>query len=204
MARPREFDEIVVLDAAVKCFWRRGYDATSVRDLGAEMGLAAPSLYNAFGDKRALYRKALERYMEQSARARIAVLEATLPPKQAIQAFIADIIERSIADRARRGCMLVNAAIEVAPHDAEIGAEVAGRLGEIEDFFRRMIVAAQADGSVPPERDAGDLARLLLGVTLGIRVLARARPDRKLLEGVARPALAMLSWPRRSTRRKER
>jgi TetR/AcrR family transcriptional regulator, transcriptional repressor for nem operon len=188
----------------VNCFWERGYEATSVRDLAAEMGITGPSLYNAFGDKRSLFRKALERYMQQSARARIARLESTLPPKQAIQAFIAEIVAHSLDDRDRRGCFLVNTALEIAPHDAEIGAEVADKLGEVEAFFRRAISTAQEKGTVPPHGDPKDLARLLLGVTLGIRVLARSKPDRKLLEGVARPALALLDWPQRSKRGNKR
>ena len=204
MARPREFDEAVVLDAAVNCFWTQGYEATSVRDLAAEMGITGPSLYNAFGDKRSLFRTALERYVQLWTRARISEVETKLPPKEAVRAFIAGIIERSLDDPDRRGCMLVNAALEIAPHDDEIGAEVAVWLGEIEGFFRRAIAAAQRAGSVPPERDARDLARLLLGVTLGIRVLARANPDRKLLEGVARPALALLDLPVQAKRGKRR
>jgi TetR/AcrR family transcriptional regulator, transcriptional repressor for nem operon len=71
---------------------------------------------------------------------------------------------------------------------------VAARLGEIEAFFRRAITAGQADGSVPPGRDPTDLARLLLGLTLGLRVLARSNPQRELLEGVVRPALALLDY----------
>src|SRR6516165_4217971 len=136
MARPREFDESVVLDAAVNCFWTRGYEATSVRDLAAEMGITGPSLYNAFGDKRSLFRTALERYVQLWTRARIA--------------------------------------------------------------------EAEAEGTVPRECDAKDLARLLLGVTLGVRVLARANPNRTLLEGVARPALALLDAPVQSKKGKRR
>ena len=89
----------------------------------------------------------------------------------------------------------MNTPLEIAPHDPEPGAEVAAHLGEIEAFFRRVIAAAQAEGSVPPDRDPADLARLLLGVTLGVRVLARSKPQRELLEGVVRPALALLDWP---------
>lgn len=163
-----------------------------MRDLASRMGITGTSLYNAFGDKRSLFRRVLELYAERSTRARIARLEATLPPTEAIRAFLAEIIERSLDDRDRRGCLLVNSALEIAPHDSELGAEIARRLAEIEAFFRRAITAAQAAGSVPPERDAKDLARLLLGVTLGIRVLARSQPSRALLEGVARPALALL------------
>ena len=198
MARPREFDETAALDAAIDCFWRDGYEATSVRDLAAAMGITGTSLYNAFGDKRSLFRQALQRYAQRSTRERIARLESTMPPKQAVCAFLGEIVERSLDDRDRRGCLLVNSALEVAPHDPELGAEVAARLGEIEAFFRRSVTAAQADGSVPPDRDPADLARLLLGVTLGVRVLARSKPQRELLEGTVRPALALLDWPDRA------
>ncbi|HEY5607271.1 MAG TPA: TetR/AcrR family transcriptional regulator [Alphaproteobacteria bacterium] len=192
MARPRTFEETSALDAAMNCFWRRGYEATSVRDLASAMGIGGTSLYNAFRDKRTLFVRALERYMDGATRERIARLEQTLPPKQAVQRFIGDIIERSVNDPDRRGCFLINSALEVAPHDPELGDEIARRLSEIEGFFRRAIKAGQADGTIPRDRDARDLARLLLGVLLGIRVLARSKPERALLEGVARPALALL------------
>ena len=127
MARPREFDETTALDAAMDCFWRDGYEATSVRDLAARMGITGASLYNAFGDKRSLFREVLQRYAERSTRERIARLESTLPPKQAVVAFLGEIVERSV-DGDRRGCLLVNTALEIAPHDPVLGAEVAGHL----------------------------------------------------------------------------
>jgi len=192
MARPREFDEVTALEAAIECFWHRGYEATSVRDLADKMGISGPSLYNAYGDKRALFVQALEHYLDHSARALIERLENSLPPKQAIRRFIEEIIEHSVSDRERRGCFLINAALEVAPHDRKLGAFVADRFAEIEAFFYRSIKAAQAEGAIPRDRSAKDLARLLLGVLLGIRVLARSRPERALLEGVARPAFALL------------
>jgi TetR/AcrR family transcriptional repressor of nem operon len=199
MARPREFDEGEALDAAMDCFWRDGYEATSVRALAGRMGITGASLYNAFGDKRSLFREVLQRYAERSTRERIERLESSLPPKHAVRAFLGEIVERSV-DGHRRGCLLVNTALEVAPHDPELGTAVAARLGEIEAFFRRAITAAQTDGSVPHDRDPADLARLLLGVTLGLRVLARSKPQRELLEGVVRPALALLDYPDRPNR----
>jgi len=192
MARPLEFDETAALEAAIGCFWRRGYEATSVRDLAASMGVSAPSLYNTYGDKHALFVQALEHYLDHTTRARIKRLEDTLLPKQAVRKFIEEIIDRSVGDRERRGCFLINSALEIAPHDAKLSALIADRLAEIERFFHRSIRRAQAEGSVPRNRSAKDSARLLLGVLLGIRVLARVRPERALLEGVARPALAQL------------
>jgi TetR/AcrR family transcriptional repressor of nem operon len=192
VARPKEFDEECALGAAIECFWRRGYEATSVRDLTAAMGISAPSLYNTFGDKRALFLKALQSYLDQSAGAMIKRLEESLPPKEAVRRFLEEIIEHSVGDRERRGCFLINSALEVAPHDSELSEFIATRFGEIEAFFHRSIKAAQAEGTISRDRAPRDLARLLLGVLLGIRVLARSKPNRALLEGVARPALALL------------
>ena len=103
----------------MECFWRRGYEATSVRDLSDAMGLTAPSIYNAFGDKRQLFGRALEHYLEHTTRGRLLRLEETFSPKQAIKRFFAEIVDHSINDRQRKGCFLVNSALEIAPHDAK-------------------------------------------------------------------------------------
>jgi len=194
MARPREFDEGAVLDKAVQCFWNRGYEATSVRDLIDQTGLTGASLYNAFGDKRALYQKALDRYVDRSVAQRIRHC-GILPPKQAIAAFFADIVERSLNDRQHKGCMLVNTALEVAPHDPGFQEIVAKVLNQIEGFFFQHLKAGQADGSITASMPAEVLARHLLGVLMGVRVLARVKPERELLEGAIAPALAFLDAP---------
>src|ERR1700724_41241 len=103
MPRPREFSEIAALDAAVDCFWQRGYEATSMRDLAASMGISAPSLYNAFGDKQTLFARALERYLDCTTRDRLHRYEKSLPPKRAIHQFFAALIDHSINDRERKG-----------------------------------------------------------------------------------------------------
>src|SRR5260370_42636091 len=87
MARPREFDEPAVLDAAMQRFWQYGYEATSVRDLADAMGITGASLYNAYGDKRSLFRRSLDHYLDQSFHERIGRFERNLPPRQAIEAF---------------------------------------------------------------------------------------------------------------------
>src|SRR6186997_3046942 len=135
MARFKDFDEERALDDAVDCFWKRGYEATTVRDLADAMRIGGASLYNAYGDKRALFGRSLERYANRSMRERIARLEAAHRPKEAIRAFLAEIVERSLKDRERKGCLLVNSALDVAPHDVEIGKVVAGYLDELRAFF---------------------------------------------------------------------
>jgi len=191
MARPREFDEEAVLDAAVQCFWTRGYEATSVRDLIEETGITGASLYNAFGDKRALYERALDHYVEGSISDRIRRCE-DLAPREAIGAFFSEILRRSLGDRQHKGCMLVNAALDVAPHDPDVQKIVAGVLVRMEAFFFNCVRAGQADGTITRSLSAENIARHLLGVLMGVRVLARVRPERALLEGVVVAALALL------------
>lgn len=177
------------------CFWRRGYEATSVRDLADAMNITGASLYNAFGDKSALFRSVLDRYLDRGVRVRIARLESSYPPKDAIRRLLIEVVERSLVDTDRRGCLLVNSALEIAPHDRKLGAHIGACLAEIEGFFRRSIEAAQAEGTVAAQCAARDTARLLLSALLGIRVLARSRPERPLLEGIVRAALGALDPP---------
>jgi TetR/AcrR family transcriptional repressor of nem operon len=191
MARPREFDEETALEAAMNCFWTQGFESTSVRDLAGQMGITGASLYNAFGDKRSLYRQALAYYLVTSVRDRVSRLER-LPPLSAIRTFFDEVIERSVTDEQRRGCMLVNAALELAPYDAEFQKIVADEMVFIETFFRGCIAAGQKDGTISADRPAAELAKLLLSVLLGIRVLARIRPLRTVLEGAAGGVLELL------------
>ena len=175
------FDEGTAIEAAMQRFWTAGYAATSVRDLGEAMGLGQASVYNAFGDKRTLFTQCLDRYLDDNMRARIARVEKTLPPRQAIENFLIEIVERSLENRL--GCLLVNSALEVAPHDPDIADVVAARIGELEAFFRRCVIAGQRDGSISPELDAKILRGLLLTTVMGLRVLAEAIPPGRFSRG---------------------
>jgi TetR/AcrR family transcriptional repressor of nem operon len=192
LARPREFNEADVLDAATQCFWLHGYEATSVRALAEQMGITGASLYNTFNDKQSLYRRALDHYLNQTVRERIVRLEESLSPREAIRAFLDEVIKRSLRDKQRRGCLLVNSALEVAPHDPEIRRLVTQELQQIQGFFHRCLLKGQKAGTITTAQSAEDMSKLFLGVLLGIRVLARTAPQRDLLEGVARPALSLL------------
>lgn len=195
MARPREFDEDRVLDAAVACFWRRGYAATSVQDLIGGTGVGAASLYNAFGDKRSLFLQALDFYLDHNLRERIARLSKLPSPAAAISAFFAESIARSLADPEHRGCLLVNTALEVTPQEPALRQKVSEEFERMRNFFRDRLVAAQASGEIPAAGPVEDNASQLLALVLGVRVLARTAPDLQLLESVVRPALASLGLP---------
>jgi TetR/AcrR family transcriptional repressor of nem operon len=195
MARPREFDERVVLDAVVDRFWTKGYGATSTRDLTDRTGLTPSSMYAAFGDKRRLFRRALDHYLGRL-REKMCSLETEKAPAKAITGFFEDTIERTLADSLQRGCMLVNSALEVSTQDAEFRDAIGSELKLMEAFFRDRFRAGQERGDISHAHSADDAARQLLAVLLGIRVLARIRPERDLLMGAAGQTLQLLGLPR--------
>jgi TetR/AcrR family transcriptional repressor of nem operon len=130
--------------------------------------------------------------VERSFGDRVARFEGRLPPREAIHAFFGEIIERSVSDPQRKGCLLVNSALDVAPHDPQFRRAIGKVLLRVEAFFRRCVEAGQRNGTIATAQSAEDLARLLLAVLLGIRVLARGCPKRELLESVLRPVSALL------------
>lgn len=182
MGRPRSFDENKVLDSALTCFWGRGYEATSIRDLIEAMGISGPSLYNAFGDKRELYVEALEHYCRTRTHPLLERIEREQCGVGAIVAFFGEVVDRTIGDRERRGCFLVNSALEVAPHDKMLAKVVSAHLDAIRGFLRRQLQSAQSSGEIEEAIEPSGSADHLLSVLLGVRVLARSQPERELLE----------------------
>ena len=195
MARPRNFDEDSVLDAVAEAFWTHGYEGTSTRDLVQYTGLTQPSLYNAFGDKRALFLRALDHYLEHTLRERIQRLESSMPPDRAITAFFREIVERSVSDEHRRGCMLVNAALGMSPEDEEFRELIAEEMSLMRAFFERCMKAGLKSGAIERVMSADAAATSLLAVLLGVRVLARVDPKPALLSNAVGPTLAMLKLP---------
>jgi TetR/AcrR family transcriptional repressor of nem operon len=195
MARPRTFDDATILAAAVDAFWIRGYEGTSTRDLVKCTGLNQPSLYNAFGDKRSLYRRSLEHYLECSVRDRIRRLESLPHAGMAITGFFAEVLDRTLNDPLHRGCLLVNSALEVTAQDPDLRQAVADELETIRSFFRGRLHAfsLQRDGAA--RIDASPGANHLLSVLLGVRVLARVNPDPACVTEAIDIALNSLGLP---------
>lgn len=189
MGRPREFDQPAALAAATDAFWRRGYEATSVRDLAQAMSITGASLYNAFGDKRSLFRHCLEGYLDSHVRRRIRDLDASVDPLGGIRAFFDDLVEASLRDR--RGCLLVNSAMEIAPWDGELAELIQTSLDEIEEGFCRALSRLPPTGEPPASPDTRTTAQLMLSAIVALRVLARAGGDGERLRSIARSAVAL-------------
>jgi TetR/AcrR family transcriptional repressor of nem operon len=167
-----------------------------VRDLIDKTRITGASLYNAFGDERTLFAKSLDRYVENSVADRIRRCRA-LPPREAIEAFFSDVLKRSLEDPERKECMLVNTALDAAPPDEAFRENVAAVLMRIEMFFLGRIESGQADATIASLLPAEDMARHLLSVLMGLRVLARVRPEPALLKGIVASALGMLDCARK-------
>jgi TetR/AcrR family transcriptional repressor of nem operon len=192
VARTKEFEPEMALDSAMDLFWRRGYEATSVHDLLAEMGIGRGSMYDTFGDKRALFLAALDRFEESRVSRADEILENSASAVEGIRRLFETTIEGLVSYEPRRGCLLANTAVELAPHDEEVAARISRYVRHTEDAFERVLVRGRATGEIPADRDPKALARFLVSTLHGVRVLARAGVDRAVLDDSVRMALEVL------------
>ena len=192
MSRPKAFDPTTALARAMDLFWAKGYEATSVQDLTDHLGIGRASLYATFGDKRNLYLQALEHYRTNEATGLAELLASADPVLPAIRTVLEQAVSDAVDVRPSRGCLAVNAAAEVAPHDAEVCTLVDRTLGDIETALHDALVRAQANGELPTDRDARALASFVACTVNGIRVTGKARPDRDRLGDVVDVTMAAL------------
>lgn len=190
MARTKEFEPLEALDAAMELFWRKGYEAASMRELLDAMGIGRGSFYDTFGDKHTLFLSALDRFREVR----------TLWVEEALRweglGGVEEVFRRSLDGlyqfRPPRGCLLANSAVELAPHDPEVAARISDSIGRTEDAFQGALERAGNRGEIPSDSDPRALARFLVNTLHGLRVLARAGADRETLEDTVRVALGAL------------
>lgn len=199
MARTKEFDPDAALQAALELFWRRGYEATSMADLVTHLGIARASIYATFGSKHELYAKALERYGEQHGPDLATELSQPGPALPAVRAVVRRFAAESATDDERRGCFITNTAIELAPHDPAMARRVGANWDSIETALTSALIRAGAQGELSPERDPRTLARMLLVLLQGIRVIGRSTDRPGLLTEAAEQALALLEPPGTTT-----
>ncbi len=192
MARPREFETLDALEHAMRVFWAKGYQATSLRDLTGAMGLSKSSLYETFGSKHALFVAAIDYFIDTTIGRAEAGLDGAASAPAAIAELFDDVIDAAVARDDRRGCFICNCAVEVSPHDSEAAARVRAGLDRLERALQRAVDRGQKAGDIRAEHDPGALARYLTSSLNGLRVVAKANPDRAALEDVARIVLAAL------------
>lgn len=191
MARPKEFDPEQVLDKAMEVFWRKGYEATSIEDLVTRMGINRGSLYETFGDKQQLFLAAMDRYCNGMAVQRLKVLDQPGPALPTIKSFVRDMVRMALATR-RKGCLIANTAMELAPHEKVIGDRVACALGDVEDAFFTAFQRAKVNGELRRGQNPRALARYLTTMLQGVIVMYKAGTSTEALRDAVETGLSVL------------
>ncbi|MBL3671494.1 TetR/AcrR family transcriptional regulator [Streptomyces sp. M2CJ-2] len=193
MARTKEFDPDAALQSALELFWRRGYEATSMTDLVEHLGIGRASLYATFGSKHELYLKALDRYAETRDAALLAELSQPGPALPAVRAVVRRFAAEAASPEGRlNGCFVTNTAAELAPHDPAAARRVEISWEHVETLLHSALVRAQAQGELPEGRDPRALARMLLVLLQGVRIVGKASNDPARVRDAAEQALALL------------
>jgi TetR/AcrR family transcriptional repressor of nem operon len=189
MARTKEFDPDTAVTAAMRVFWSRGYEATSVQDLTDALSIGRQSLYATFGSKSQLFALALERYRELNAAVLLESLSQQGPVLPRLHGLLRAVADDALADPDRRGCFMVNAAMERVPADPDTARSVGATLDALEDGIAAALARAQDSGEVTSSRPARELAAFLVTAIQGLRVVGKAAPDRRRLDDAVRVVL---------------
>ncbi|MEU4547604.1 TetR/AcrR family transcriptional regulator [Nonomuraea dietziae] len=197
MARPRSFDEDRVLDTAMRTFWANGYESTSTRDLCEALGLDRSSVYNAFTNKRELFKRALTRYMDATTADQLRILDdQELPAIERIRALFAKILQTEAENRRDGyglGCLTVNTTMELAGRDPEIALMLDRNTEYRVANLSAVIKSGQREGAIASTRDPVELARFVNAVIAGIRVAAQGGAADVTLEAIAATAMDALA-----------
>ena len=146
----KSFDEEEVIDKAMEIFWEKGYEPASMADLIEGTGINRGSLYNAFGGKEQMFIRSLLKYDHANRREVLAQLEALDDPKEAFHRLFEGLVKEASSDTHKKGCFMINTALNLSAHPKEIQKIVTKGLGETEAFFRRGLKWLKRVGRCPP------------------------------------------------------
>lgn len=190
--RPRAFEPDVALGQAMDLFWKEGFAATSLDDLSAATGLNRPSLYGAFGDKRALYLQAYERYRRQSRETFGPLFAQAAPLADKLRKILSAALDLYLSgEEGPRGCFTVLTASSDAIADPEVRPIVAEALAGMDRNFERLFAQARDAGELPSETDPRRLARITSAMLHSASVRARAGVPRAEIEPFIADIVAM-------------
>lgn len=192
MPRPKEFNPDEAIEKAMQVFWHKGYEATSMEDLLTAMDLNRGSLYDTFGDKRALFLKAMDRYCSGFVGPKFSLLDQPGPALPTLRRFVQRMIESALADPQRRGCLITNTVMELAPHEKGIAGKLNQALKMGEDAFFGLLARAKKQGELSLDKDPRALARFLTTMMQGTIVMIKAGAPADVVQQTAETALSTL------------
>ncbi|WP_171162095.1 TetR/AcrR family transcriptional regulator [Streptomyces sp. I05A-00742] len=175
MARPRQFDEQNAVNSATELFWRRGYHATSVRDLGDELKLTPSSLYRTFTDKHTLFLRALDHYRAtESTQARQRLDASDRPVREVLREWMLWLVTCPAGGESGRGCFVVNTATELGTADDQVHERTEAAFAVTRQALHAVLAEGRERGELSTDLDIGGAAELLFTTVLGLRVRERA------------------------------
>lgn len=191
--RPRSFDREAALQQAMEVFWARGFEGTSMADLTVAMGIKAPSLYAAFGDKETLFREAVEHYRTTDGSLTSKALHEAVTTREAIERMLMAATRTLTLKGKPHGCLVVLGATNCAPSNGAANEFLRGlRLATSQDIRGRLAQGAE-NGELPKGANIDDLTAYFVTVLHGMSLQARDGAARKTLEAIVRTAMAI--WP---------
>jgi AcrR family transcriptional regulator len=202
--RPRAYDADTAIAQAMSAFWQFGYSATSLDQLSDATDMNRPSLYAAFGDKRALYLQTLDRYTERSKEGIAKAFDPQLSLAAGLQRFYDYALASYLpSGDPARGCYLIGTAVTEALGDEEVRTRLARALREFEWMVEARIKQARDDGEIDATADPQALAMIALAVLYSMAIRSRAGESRALLKSVAATAIDLICGraPARKRRR---
>ena len=195
LPRIKEYDEAALLDQTMEAFWSQGYDGTSIDALVGRTGVNRASLYSVYPDKRALFIAGIRRYLDLVVEDNIRRLREAESPGEAVRQFFLKLVDAPI-DRLRRGCLLTNSATELGVEDAEVAALIRGAFRRVERALCDRLIEAQKENRLAAGVHPKTLARLLITVLQGIRVMSRVGVDRETMRDAVMAALSGIAATR--------
>lgn len=172
-------------------FQSRGFEATSITDLVAAMGINRFTIYDTFTDKRKLFLESLDNYQKQRREQTAALFAAPGPRIPIIRRYFQDIVDNAMTG-GPSSCLMVNSAIELARDDEETAKRAAYHFAQLEEMFFQALVEAKASGEIRTDRDLRSLARFLLNNARGLRVVTSYTRDYNVMSDIIDVALSTL------------
>lgn len=188
--RPRAFDREAALEAAMHAFWAHGYETTSISDLSAAMGINAPAIYSAFGDKERLYLEAVERYVGDPQQQADAIRDAPTS-FDAANMVLGWAIDRFTNDATPKGCLVASSLATGSEKSKHLRSKGTAIRADLEVSLTERIERDVKSGLLSPDANATDLAATIVCAVQGLSALARDGASRSKLEGIVRAVMTV-------------